>query len=115
MTQENNQDDRERDWTDDLQDAVDDYGQSEVARRLGCSPATVHQLRTGQYGASTVAQWKARFRAEFGEGMVECPVLGEITREQCSMHRKRDFAATNPLRVRLFHACKTCKNNPDAQ
>ena len=102
------------DWVDDLNGAVDEFGQSVVARRLGCSPATISQLRTRQYPAAT-GKWQKRFEAAYGAGGVECPVLGEITREACGGHRRRPFAATNPMRVKLFHACRKCVNNPDRE
>ncbi len=101
------------DWIDDLNAAVDEHGQSEVARRLGCSPATVSQLKKRRYQAGTLAKWRARFEASFGSGMVACPVLGAIGRDTCSFHRARPFAATNPVRIRLYKACQTCPNNPD--
>lgn len=44
----------------------------------------------------------------------ECPVLGQITAAQCKWHRNREFAATNPTRVRLGQTCPTCSNNPKA-
>jgi len=101
------------DWIDDLSATVETLGQAEVARRMDCSSATIHQLRTRQYRTDTLDRWRARFEAEFAQGHVACPVLGEMTRAACSRHRRRRFAATNPLRVRLFAACRTCLNNPD--
>jgi len=97
-----------------LQQQVDALGQSEVARRMSCSAATIHQLRTGRYPSDT-ARWERIFDATFTEEPVDCPVLGEISREACALHRSRPFAATNPVRVRLYHACKVCPNNPEVQ
>ncbi|RMH61551.1 MAG: XRE family transcriptional regulator [Bacteroidetes bacterium] len=103
------------DWIDDLERAVAEHGQSEVARRMGCSPATVWQLRRRQYPASeeALARWRARFLDAFSAETVPCPVLGPIDRPTCAHHRSRPFAATNPLRVRLYQACRTCSFNPE--
>jgi hypothetical protein len=43
--------------------------------------------------------------------MVDCPIIGEIPKQRCMEHQSRPFAATNPLRVQLYRACKTCPEN----
>src|SRR5690625_5852885 len=88
-----------------LQQQVDALGQSEVARRMSCSAATIHQLRTGRYPSDT-ARWERIFDATFTEGPVDCPVLGEISREACALHSSRPCAAENPISVCRSHARK---------
>lgn len=105
----------QHEWIDDLRGAVEHLGTTVVARRMGCSPATIHQICRNQYNTGTLGKWQARFEAEFGEGQLACPVLGEIDRSECKRHRVRPFGATNPVRVQLYHACRTCTNNPDRE
>lgn len=100
------------DFTARLIAVIEELGQSEVARRMGCSAATISLLKTGRYPGATVERWQREFDAVFARGMINCPVLGEITAEQCAFHRKRPFAATNPIRVQLYRTCPTCPNNP---
>lgn len=99
-------------WLYHFRTAVDQLGATKVKKRLGCSATTVSQIYNNKYPSPT-DKWRDRFLAEFTPGSVECPVLGEISRDACSFHRKREFAATNPQRVQLYHACRSCINNPD--
>ncbi len=101
-------------WVETLRRAVRRFGLSEVAERLGCSTATVSLLRNGTY-SSPIEKWRERVLAEFERDVVDCPVLGEITPEECRFHRTRSFGATNPTRVRLARTCPTCPNNPDCR
>lgn len=102
----------EEGWLKHFRDTCDRLSMSEVSRRLSCSTSVVSQIYHKKY-PSPITKWRDRFLAEFEPGTVDCPVLGEIERELCSQNRKRPFAATNPQRVRLFHACRVCPNNPD--
>ena len=104
--------DEPRDWRARLAAMVDALGQAEVARRMGCSPATVSLLRRGRYPEAAEGKWHQRFLDAFDEARVDCPVLGEIDRRTCAAHRSRPFAATNPVRVRLYRTCPTCPHHP---
>ncbi len=43
---------------------------------------------------------------------VTCPVLQEIPANRCLEIQNQPFAATNPVRVRLYHACRSgCPNS----
>ena len=85
----------------------DDIGQSKVAKAIGASPTTVSQIYNGKYGADDSAPLEL-FREKFGGITVTCPVLGEISLDKCAFHRRREFAASNPVRVALFRSCPTC-------
>lgn len=102
----------EEGWLRHFRQTVDQIGGSEVSRRIGCSASTVSQIYHNHY-PSPLEKWRDRFLAEFTPGDVDCPILANIPRDVCSFHRKREFAATNPTRVHLFHACQSCINNPD--
>jgi transcriptional regulator with XRE-family HTH domain len=89
---------------------VNEFGQAEVARRLGISAAAISQLLSGKYQANPDNILK-RVVEIFGGIAVECPVLGEIPLSQCSSERKKPFAATSHQRVALYRACQACPQN----
>lgn len=99
-------------WVHLLNTEADRLGQSEVARRLDCSSATVSLLRAGTY-PSPVERWRRLVLAAFMRETVECPILGAIKAEECRYHRTRPFGHTNPIRVKLYQTCPTCPNNPN--
>lgn len=85
---------------------------AKAAARLGINRASVSTLLANKYPASTTRMEKAIMAwAE----LVECPVLGAITGDQCQTERKKPFVGSNPTRVRLYRACRTCTRNPDFQ
>lgn len=93
-----------------LRDKCAQLSQAEVARRLGYSPTAISQVLSGTYGgeSSTIL---ARVNEVFGSTVVSCPILGEISLGKCAEIRRRPFAATNPTRVALYRACRTCSQN----
>ncbi len=97
------------DWVLALARACDAASQGKVAERLGVSGAAVNQVLGNAY-RGRVDRVEVRVRGELMKATVMCPVLGEISSRKCLDEQKRPFAATNPLRVALFQACKTCPN-----
>jgi transcriptional regulator with XRE-family HTH domain len=91
-----------------LKEKCSDLGQAEVARRLGYSDAAVSNIIRGKYGAD-LGGFLARVEEIFGTTTVNCPILGEISLRKCAEIKRRPFAATNPLRVQLYRACRQCK------
>jgi len=82
-----------------------------AAERIGVNRATVSTLLANKYPASTGRMEKAIMTwASF----VDCPVLGEITGEQCQKERTKPFIGSNPTRIRLYRACRACPRNPEA-
>ncbi len=96
-----------------LRDKCAELGQAEVARRIGYSPSAVNQVLKGKYGENNCRADVLLHKVEdvLGSSTVVCPVLGEIPACKCSENRKREFAATNPMRIRLYRACRECKHN----
>lgn len=90
------------------------YTQSEIARRLGVSEGTISNAFKGRY-IGNVDKLAERIRGELLNQTVACPILGEISTRICQDERSKPFAATNPMRVRLWRACKSCPHNPNAQ
>lgn len=96
-----------------LEEAVKRFGsQSKVAADLGVSGAVVNHLLKNRYPGD-VATMADRIRGQYMSESVTCPVMGTLGRRHCLDNQARPLAHTNPLRVRLFHACKACPNRRD--
>jgi transcriptional regulator with XRE-family HTH domain len=85
--------------------------QAEVGRRVGYSSSAINQALKGSYQGD-LTNLLTRVEEVFGKTTLNCPVLGEITLGKCADNRNREFAATNPLRVRLFRECQKCGGKP---
>ncbi|WP_208508399.1 hypothetical protein [Variovorax paradoxus] len=83
--------------------------QTKVALDLGVSQAVVNQLLRDRY-LGDVSKMAERIRGQYLAETVTCPVMGELGRRHCLDYQVRPLAHTNPQRVRLFQACKTCPN-----
>lgn len=87
---------------------VESQGAARVARAIGYSDSAVSQARHGKYNGS-LDQMLGRVEEVYGASTVDCPGLGEeIPLGKCAEWRRKPFAATNPLRVRMYRACKDC-------
>lgn len=91
-----------------LRRAVSESSQAAVARRIGRSAAAINQVLKGTYAGNPdiILELAA---AAYGSETVFCPVMGEVPLAQCIEYRNRPFAATNPMRVRLYKACQVCE------
>lgn len=95
-----------------LKRAVEEEGsQTRVARKISYSTSAVNLALKGKYGAG-LDRLLARVVEVYGSETLICPVLGKISLGRCAEERQRPFSASNPMRVRLFRACKQCENNP---
>lgn len=90
-----------------LINAVAENGQAAVARAIGYSVSAVNQAIHGKY-AGSLENLLQRAVEVYGAAMVDCPIIGRITIQQCAAERRKSFGATNPQRVKLFHACPKC-------
>lgn len=93
-----------------LHKAVAETSQAEVARRIQRSTAAVNQVIKGSYAGDPAAILE-RVAAEFGNETVQCPAMGEVPLSVCLEARTRPFAAVNPMRVRLYKACRQCERS----
>ena len=97
-----------------LQAAVKRLGsQVRVAEELGVSPAVVNNLLKDRY-LGDVAGMAERIRGQFMAQMVRCPVMGDLGRRHCLDYQARPLVFTNPTRVALHAACKTCSHRREA-
>lgn len=101
----------EEKWLKALRDL---YGREGSLRKtgevLGVSSTTVKRVLDGSYGADT-ANIRGIVEGKLLGATVECPVLGEISRDVCLKHQRRKFAGTNHIRVQLWKTCPGCEHN----
>lgn len=95
------------DWKDILSLECKRTGQRAAGERIGYSAAVVSQVLKGTYKGDEQRVQQAVEGALMGL-TVDCPVIGEIPRNVCLEYQRREFAATNPMRVALSRACPTC-------
>ena len=99
------------DWLAVLADECKATSQAATARRLGVSPTTINQVLKKSYPGD-MERIESLVRGELMGKLVTCPVIGEIPLKRCLEHQARKFAPTNPMRVQLYHACRSgCKNS----
>lgn len=99
-------------WLELLNSAVDRFGRREVEKRLGISKATLSQVLNQKYPGNmgnietlVLEQFSVDLNTE-----MDCPVLGEISRDRCLREQVKPLIATNPTRVKLWQTCRTCPN-----
>jgi DNA-binding transcriptional regulator YdaS (Cro superfamily) len=105
--------DNNDDWLTVLREQCDAKSQAKVAKLIRYSPAVVNQVLKGTYKGDVSSVQRAVEGALMGL-TVECPVIGQLARNQCLEIQRRPFAATNHLRVQLSRACPTCPNRRNA-
>ncbi|QYK42837.1 MAG: hypothetical protein KF887_06975 [Paracoccaceae bacterium] len=100
------------DWIAALAQACALSSQAKVAKDIGRSGAVVSQVLRRCYGAD-MGRIEERVRGIFLDGRVICPALGDLPANECQDWRAkaRVFAVGNPLRTRMFRACKGCPRN----
>ena len=98
-------------WIVRLAEECDRKTQTEVGAELACSPSAVNQVLARAYGGR-LDRFEAKVRGRYMKATVTCPVLGEISTNDCLANQKhaKRFKPTNPLRRALFIECKTCAN-----
>ena len=100
------------DWITILRKYAQETSNAAAARKIGYSQSVISQVLGGTYRGNLEAV-RQKVLDHLGGGTVACPILGEIDLTRCAAERTRPFAATNPLRVRLWRCCQTCINNPN--
>ena len=102
------------DWVGALAAEANRTSSQEAAVRIGYSPAVVSQILSNAYPGDVdrVAQ---KVRGALLGHRVICPVLGEIGKDICIEQQGKPFSSSSSMRVRLYHACKTCPNRRSAE
>jgi hypothetical protein len=92
-------------WIETLAREADRTSQSKVAQALGYSASAVSQVLAAKYQGDLRAVEQAVLGA-FAGLVVECPVLGEISRARCITEQRQPLRATQPGRPALWRACR---------
>jgi len=97
-------------WIKVLAEACTKTSQSRVSVRLRQpdnfpSPSAINQVLKGKYKGRT-ERLKALVEGVYMRRTVTCPVSDEISSDTCEENQSRPFINTNPIRVRLFKACR---------
>lgn len=93
-----------------LANIVEKAGSNQAAAdQIGINRASVSTLLANKYPANT-EKMKEKILT-FGTGK-QCPILDQISAEECQKNREQKFISSNPQRVALYRACRQCKHNP---
>lgn len=100
-------------WIEILRQEVALKGPKQVALELGIHRSTVDLVNQGKYPANT-RRIEERIRKIYGaNGVVTCPVLGDISPNRCAdtwrKAGKIGSKAGNPETLRLYRACLKCR------
>lgn len=74
---------------------------------LGISTTSVNHAVNDKFRGN-VERLAARVRGLYGGDTVTCPVLGSINTKVCLDQQSKGAVYSNPMRVALIKACKTC-------
>ena len=92
-------------WLEVLASEADRTTQGKAAKRIGYSAAVVCNVLKGTYKGDLKAV-KSAVLDTLMRGTLDCPVLGEISGEDCRVHQQKPFAATSSHRVQVYRACR---------
>ncbi|MGI1669973.1 MAG: hypothetical protein K6L74_06550 [Neptuniibacter sp.] len=93
-----------------LANVVEKSGSKQAAAdQIGINRASVSTLLANKYPASTQAMEQKILSFTTAK---HCPVLGQISGDECQKKREQEFISCNPQRVALYRACRQCKHNP---
>jgi hypothetical protein len=99
-------------WIEILRKEVDAKGPKVVAKEIGYSRATVDLVLRGTYEGSRDKVAERVMNIYGSNGMVRCPVLGEIAPNICAekwtLAKKIGMMASNPEKLRLYKTCLGC-------
>lgn len=105
------------DWIDILAVECDRASQRKVAEIVGYSAAAISNVLKKRYGidgrGGDLGAVEQAVRGAFMNAVLDCPELGEMSTHACLDWQKkaRTFANVNPLRVRMYRACRQCPHS----
>lgn len=92
------------DWVAALAEECDRTSQGKAAARIKYSKTAVNRVLKNNYPDSEGGV-EAACRRVFMAGSVACPVMGNISGDDCLHYQKRPFTSGNHMSVRLYRAC----------
>jgi hypothetical protein len=93
------------DWVAELAALADRDGLRGAERRVGYSASAISTVINGCYRGD-MGRVEETVRGALMGHVVNCPVLGEIGRDQCLAWQKKPFAATSSVRAAVYRACR---------
>lgn len=93
-------------WLAALRQVCADSSQAVVAKRLGVSSSMINQALKGVYKGD-IKRLKSLVEGAYLHQTVRCPVVGDIGLDVCLHHQAEPFKPVNPLRVKLYRACRS--------
>lgn len=100
-------------WINILKHQCDASSQSKVAAVLRRSsgdnfpsPTVINQVIKSKY-PGRLDRLQSLVEGVYMNITVNCPVVGEIPSDQCIEYQGRQYAATNPTRIKLYQACRS--------
>lgn len=98
-------------WMEILKTMTAARGQSAVAKEMGVSATTLSLVLAEKYPAAT-DNIERRVMEIYGDnGVVNCPMLGEIEPSRCAetwQRAQKIKSPGNPATIRLYAACRKC-------
>jgi len=100
------------DWVEVLAIECGRTSANRVADKLDRSSSVISQVLHRKYSAD-MRHIEERVRGVYLDGKLHCPAIGEMAVHACQDWRQksRTFAAGNPMRTRMFRACRMCPRN----
>lgn len=94
------------DWVRELAEYCDRHGrQAAGAEAIGYSTSAVNYVLKARY-TGDLGKIETAVRGAIMRETVECPVLGDITKNVCLENQAAPFAITNSQRIRIYRACR---------
>lgn len=92
-------------WVMALAEECDLTSQAKAGRRIGYSASVVNGALKRIYKGSMNDVQRAVEGALMG-ATVDCPVLGQIPKNQCLTNQRTPLTASSPVRAALWRACR---------
>ena len=93
------------DWIGELAALADREGLRGAEKRIGYSASAISTVINARYRGD-MSRVEETVRGALMGHIVNCPVLGEIGRDQCLGWQKKPFAATSSVRAAVYRACR---------
>ena len=99
------------DWVLVLAEACMETTQTAVADQVGYSPSVIGQA-IGKTYRGDMSRVEDRVRGALLREKVRCPVLVEVTRDECLNWQKERFSTASGLNIKMHRACRSgCPNS----
>lgn len=100
-------------WLTILKERVETLGRRQVEIDIAISKTTLSQVLNCKYPGS-MENIELKVLTAYTDIKVICPVLGQILSKRCHVEQIKPFNPSNPQRVQLYKACRTCPNRMNA-